>query len=73
MREYAHNRLILIGSALVVFGWGPLVGIILLAAAGVWPDPNPNPIGPGLLFFFTSWPAVICLALGVVQVRRRRA
>jgi len=41
------------------------------AAVGVWPDPNPNPIGPGLLFFVTFWPALICLVVGVVRVRRR--
>jgi hypothetical protein len=73
MKDYVHNRWILIGLALVVFGWGPLLGIILLAAIGLWPDPNPNPIGPGLLFFVTSWPAAICLAVGVVQIRRQRA
>ena len=36
-------------------GAGPLVFIIAAAALGLWPDPNPNPIGPGLLFFFTFW------------------
>jgi hypothetical protein len=42
-----------------------------LASVGLWPDPNPNPIGPGLLFFFTFWPAMICIAIGVRQVVRR--
>lgn len=51
-------------------GWTPLLAIGLLAAVGLWPDPNPNPIGPGLLLFFTFWPAVICLGVGIVQVRR---
>jgi len=76
MREYLRNRWVKVGLGLVVLGWGPLVAIILLAAIGLWPDPNPNPIGPGLLFFLTSWPAIICLVIGVVQVRssrRRRA
>jgi hypothetical protein len=70
MKEYLSNRLIQIGLGLVFFGWGPLLAIIVLAAIGLWPDPNPNPIGPGLLFFFTSWPAIICLVIGLVQVRR---
>ena len=76
MREYLRNRWVKVGLGLVVLGWGPLVAIILLAAIGLWPDPHPNPIGPGLLFFLTSWPAIICLVIGVVQVRssrRRRA
>ena len=70
MPAYLSNTWIRVGLALVVFGWGPLLAIIVLAALGLWPDPNPNPIGPGLLFFFTSWPAIICLVIGVVRVRR---
>ena len=50
--------------------------IIAAAAVGLWPDPNPNPIGPGLLFFLSFWPAVICIIIGIVRVRlhnRKRA
>lgn len=72
MRRYFENRLFKIGFWLLL-GSGPLVGIILLASLGLWPDPNPNPIGPGLLFFFTFWPAVVCLVVGFVQARRRRS
>ncbi len=68
--RYLGNRLFRIGLFLVLVGWTPLWGIALLAAIGLWPDPNPNPIGPGLLFFFTAWPAIICLAIGFFQVRR---
>jgi hypothetical protein len=70
--RWIDNRWIRVGLVLVVLGWGPLWGIVLLAAIGWWPDPNPNPIGPGLRFFFSFWPAVICLALGAWQVRRAR-
>jgi len=69
MGRYLENIWFKVGLALVVFGWGPLIGIIVLAAIGLWPDPDPNPIGPGLLFFLTSWPAIICLLVGAVQVR----
>jgi hypothetical protein len=72
MKEYRKNRLVQIGFWLLVIGSGPLFGIILLADIGLWPDPNPNPIGPGLLFFFTFWPAVICLGIGVFQVWRKQ-
>jgi hypothetical protein len=64
-----------IGLGLLVLGSGPLVAIIVLAELGLWPDPDPNPIGPGLLFFFTFWPAVICVGVGVSRVwlsHRRR-
>jgi hypothetical protein len=73
MKAYLSNRWIKIGLALMVLGWGPLWAIIFLAAIGLWPDPNPNPIGPGLLFFVTVWPAIICLGVGVVQVRGDRS
>jgi hypothetical protein len=72
MKRCLKNTWVRIALVLVVFGWGPLWAIVLLAAIGLWPDPNPNPIGPGLLFFFTFWPAVICFGIGVFQVRRQR-
>ncbi|HEX4333897.1 MAG TPA: hypothetical protein VH040_17305 [Usitatibacter sp.] len=73
MKEFLSSRWTQVGIALVVFGWGPLIAIIVLAGVGLWPDPNPNPIGPGLLFFFTSWPAVTCLVVGFFRSRRARA
>lgn len=70
-RRFLSSRWSKVGVALVVIGWTPLLGIILLAKIGLWPDPNPNPIGPGLLFFFTAWPAIICLGIGAYQTWRR--
>jgi hypothetical protein len=72
MKTLWSNRLFKIGAIIALVGWTPLLAIILLAAVGLWPDPNPNPIGPGLLFFFTFWPAVICLGTGTFQAWRRR-
>ncbi|RTL51348.1 MAG: hypothetical protein EKK46_12435 [Rhodocyclaceae bacterium] len=71
MKTLLRNRLFLIGLGLLVLGSGPLWGIILLAEIGLWPDPDPNPVGPGLLFALTFWPALICLALGARQVLRQ--
>lgn len=70
--RWIRNRWIRIGLWIALIGWGPLLAIVLLAAIGLWPDPNPNPIGPGLLFFFTFWPAAVCLGIGVFQVWRKR-
>lgn len=67
MKRVFKSRWVWAGLALMVFGWGPLLTIGFLAEVGLWPDPNPNPIGPGLLFMATSWPAVICLAIGVIR------
>jgi hypothetical protein len=72
MKQYLNNRLFKIGAIIALFGWTPLLSIILLAWIGLWPDPNPNPIGPGLLFFLSFWPAMACLGIGVFQVRRDR-
>ena len=69
MRPYLANRLVRWGLVLLVVGSGPLWFIVIAAALGLWPDPNPNPIGPGLLFFFTFWPALALLFVGVVRVR----
>ena len=73
MRDYLRSRLVKVGIGLFVVGTGPLLFIIVAAAVGLWPDPNPNPIGPGFLAFFTFWPSVFCLLTGVAMVRRDRA
>ena len=67
---YRQSRWIQIGIGLLIVGTGPLLFIIVAAAIGLWPDPNPNPIGPGLLFFITFWPAILCIIVGVIRVRR---
>jgi len=72
MADYLRSWWVRVGLGLLVVGAAPLVFIIVAAAVGLWPDPNPNPIGPGLLFFFTFWPAVLCLLIGVVRVRLAR-
>jgi hypothetical protein len=69
---YWQSRWIQVGVGLLVVGTAPLLFTIVAAAIGLWPDPNPNPIGPGLLFFFTFWPAILCIVVGVIRVRRAR-
>jgi hypothetical protein len=66
-------KLFWIGLAVLVLGAAPLTGILMAAELGLWPDPNPNPIGPGLLFFVTFWPGSILTGLGVAQHLWRRA
>jgi hypothetical protein len=45
--EALRDRYLVLGSA-------PVGAIIAAAKVGLWPDPNPNPIGPGMLFFFAG-------------------
>lgn len=73
MKDYFSNWLFKVGLIVLVLGSAPLLAIILLAKIGVWPDPDPNPIGPGLLTFITFWPGVLLMFVGVelVQAQRR--
>jgi hypothetical protein len=64
------SRLFKAGLVLLVLGTGPLTVIILAAELGLTSDPNPNPIGPGLLAFVTFWPSVIMIAAGAVRAVR---
>src|SRR4029077_6525542 len=73
MREYLTSWWVRVGLAMLIIGTGPLLFIIAAAAVGLWPDPNPNPIGPGMLCWLTLWPSIICIVVGVVRVRSRRA
>lgn len=70
MREYWQSGFVRVGLGLVVFGSGPLIAIIVLAALGVLADPNPNPVGPGILAAVTFWPGIICVIVGVFRVAR---
>lgn len=70
MNRLFANRLFKFGFWMFVIGSGPLLAIIVLAGIGLWPDPNPNPIGPGLLAFFTFWPSIICMIIGAVQAMK---
>ena len=69
MRKYLRSGLVKAGLALFLVGTGPLLAIIAAATLGLTKDPNPNPIGPGLLAFFTFWPSVILVFAGIVRYR----
>jgi hypothetical protein len=69
MGTYLRSNWIRTGLVLGAVGAGPLLFIIVAAALGWWPDPDPNPIGPGLLFMFLFWPALACILIGVSRVR----
>ena len=61
------SRLVLIGALLFVVGCGPLLITILLASLGLTRDPNPNPVGFGILALFTFWPSVIVEVIGIIR------
>jgi hypothetical protein len=73
MSQYLKSTWVRVGLVLLVVGATPLLFIVTAAALGLWPDPNPNPVGPGILFGLTFWPAIICIVVGVIRARGRRA
>ena len=61
------SRLFWVGVILLVLGSGPLLTVILLAWLGLTKDPNPNPVGLGIIAFLTFWPSVILIGVGVAR------
>lgn len=56
-----------IGLAILVVGGAPLFVFMVADMLGFVADPNPNPIGLGLLFFVSFWIGVGVMAIGVVR------
>jgi len=71
MLPFLSDKLFKIGAAVVILGSAPLLFILLMSKIGLWPDPNPNPVGPGLLVFVTFWPGVLLMAAGIFRSLRR--
>jgi hypothetical protein len=71
-RERTASPLLWWGVGVLAVGVGPLVLIIIAAALGLTSDPKPNPIGPGLLAFFTFWPGVGLTIAGAIMTMMRR-
>ena len=59
------------GFFLIIGAVLPLLGIIAATAMGLTSDPNPNPIGLGLLFFFGSVTGMVLIIIGVFVTARR--
>jgi hypothetical protein len=60
------------GLGVLTIGVGPLMLFIFSDAIGFTKDSNP--IGPGLLAFFTFWPGVgLTVAGAILTLKRRRA
>ncbi len=56
-----------IGLSLFLVGSGPLIVIMSLAALGATKDPNPNPLGFGMLAGCTIWPSLALMAGGLLM------
>lgn len=66
--HYLASRWVRLGGWIALVGALPLLGVILAAKVGLWLDPNPNPIGLGLLFVAAGLVGMVCALVGVYQV-----
>jgi len=61
--------MIISGAVLLCAGTGPLLVVGVMAQLGLTADPNPNPVGLGMLALFTLFPALVLLVWGFVNWR----
>ncbi len=64
--RYRDSRVVQVGVAGLVFGSGPL--LLAVVISHLKGDPNPNPVGPGILCGFTFTPSLVCLVIGLIKV-----
>lgn len=71
MKSYFRSRLVTSGVILLLVGTGPLASVMFAGKLGLIADPNPNPVGFGILAFFTFWPSIFLIVAGVLRTRRQ--
>jgi len=55
-------------------GCGPLLAFGLFVALGLNKDPNPNPVGLGMMAFFTFYPSLGLILIGLAtSIARHRS
>ncbi|MFT4692890.1 MAG: hypothetical protein ACI9OD_005130 [Limisphaerales bacterium] len=64
-RRFRFSKIFWIGVGLFAVGSGPLLLVILFASLG-FGDPNPNPVGFGILAFFTFLPSIGLIVAGSI-------
>jgi hypothetical protein len=67
-----HSGYFVAGALLLLIGSGPLLVVGALAALGLTSDPNPNPVGLGILSLFSFWPGVALMLVGLARSTGRR-
>ena len=64
--RFRLRPLVWVGLATAVLGSAPLLSVIAAAKIGVLDDPNPNPVGLGILAACTFWPGLAVTGVGAV-------
>ncbi len=74
--RFRLRPLVWVGLVIAAVGSAPLLSMIAASKIGVIDDPNPNPVGFGILAALTFWPgiaaAVVGVVLSVLDFRRSR-
>lgn len=72
-RVYFRSPWIRGGIALICLGVLPLLIMVLLSWLGLLQDPNPNPIGFGLLFVTMGFIGCLTILIGIIRHSRQRS
>jgi hypothetical protein len=67
LRNALRTRLFRAGLILFVVGSGPLLLVIAAASLGLTRDPNPNPVGFGIMAMLSFWPSVIMMGIALAR------
>jgi hypothetical protein len=70
LRRLSQDRMFRWGFLIFLIGSGPLLAIIAASKLGLLDDPNPNPVGPGILAMLTFWPGIVLMLVGLVRAKR---
>ncbi len=68
--RYWRSNWIRAGLVVIAIGALPLLLVILAAKVHLLADPNPNPVGLGVLFFFSVIIGSILMLAGIVRTER---
>ena len=69
--KFLKSKWIRAGVVGLVVGTGPLVSVMVAAQLGITDDPNPNPVGFGILAVLTFWPSIVLIAVGIWRQRKQ--
>jgi hypothetical protein len=64
--RFRIRPLVWVGLTIALVGSAPLLSVIAASKIGVIDDPNPNPVGFGILAACTFWPGLVMAGVGVV-------
>jgi hypothetical protein len=64
---YLQSPWVRAGGAIFLAGAIPLLGVIVATFIGLWPDPNPNPVGLGFLFLAAGVLGCLLALIGVIR------